>query len=221
MTLLGKYLKFINIAVLSSILSLNASIVVADELQVAYKTFYSHVSKLSNEDTNALQFAFGFTNIHSQTLCTINSARISTQKQQIPLVVSPENRFTLPSEKALRLADAVVVLDLTEPSNTCDISVQLETKPKYLQTQYTTDELNMLYQQYTAFFDDVGGFMSFMMPKVDGLTFQFTNKSLNHVLDNGMRIEQGLLVLDANKISALKQITLPFKPLRITAKTTK
>ncbi|MFQ3192716.1 MAG: hypothetical protein ACI936_003869, partial [Paraglaciecola sp.] len=34
--------------------------VIADEVEVRYKTFYSHVKKLDNEDTQALQFAFGF-----------------------------------------------------------------------------------------------------------------------------------------------------------------
>ncbi|MFT6269095.1 MAG: hypothetical protein ACJAVV_001915 [Alphaproteobacteria bacterium] len=193
----------------------------ADELQVAYKTFYSHVSKLSADGTNALQFAFGFMNIHTKNLCQINSVRISTQKQQIPIEVSPEYRFTLPSEKALRIADAVVILDLTEPSNTCDISVQLETKTEYVKASYTIEELNLLYQQYVAFFDDIGGFMSFMMPKVDGLTIQFKDKALSSSLTNGMQIENGLLVIDASDLAKLDQISLPSMPLRITAKTTK
>jgi hypothetical protein len=193
----------------------------ADELQVAYKTFYSHVKKLNSEDTNALQFAFGFMNIRTQTLCEISSAKISTQKKQIPLVVSPEYRFTLPSEKALRLANAVVILELSEPSNICDISVQLETKAEFVKTRYTEQELTLLYQQYVSFFDDVGGFMSFMMPKVDGLTIQFTNKGLNETLSNGMLIEKGTLVVASDRLAALAQVSFPNMPLRITAKTTK
>ncbi|MFT4654575.1 MAG: hypothetical protein ACJA0G_000592 [Kangiellaceae bacterium] len=193
----------------------------ADELQVAYKTFYSHVSKLNDDDTNALQFAFGFMNIRTKNLCQINSVRISTEKQQIPIEVSPEYRFTLPSEKALRLADAVVILDLTEPSNICDISVQLETKAQFIKASYTIEELHLLYEQYVTFFDDMGGFMSFMMPKVDGLTIQFEDKALTASLANGMQIENGMLIIHANDLSKLDQVSLPLAPLRITAKTTK
>jgi hypothetical protein len=193
----------------------------ADELLVDYKTFYSHVRKLDSEETNALQFAFGFINIRTKDLCEIKSARISTQKQQIPVEVSSENRFTLPSEKALRLADAVVILDLAVASNICDISVQLETKPEYLSNTYTTDKLDFLYKQYTAFFNDVGGFMSFMMPKVDGLTFQFSDKSLNENLTNEIQIINGMMLVQDDNFSKLDNVPLPNIPLRITAKTTK
>ena len=96
----------------------------ANELQVDYKTFYSHVRKLSGEDTQALQFAFGFMNIHTNQLCTINEARISTQKVQMPITVTPENRFTIPKEKALRLADAKVILNLKFERENFDIWLQ-------------------------------------------------------------------------------------------------
>lgn len=193
----------------------------ANELQVDYKTFYSHVRKLSGEDTQALQFAFGFMNIHTKKLCTINEARISTQKVQMPITVTPENRFTIPKEKALRLADAKVILNLEEANNICDISVQLETKPEYLKTQYPESELQFLYEQYQAFFNEMGSFMSFMMPQVNGLTIHFEDKTLNRALSNGMRIQDGLLTLASEDFKMIDRINLPEAPLRITAKTTK
>lgn len=191
----------------------------ANELQVEYKTFYSHVKKLKGEDTQALQFAFGFMNIHTNQLCQINEARISTDKQQIPLNVTSENRFTIPSENALRQADALIILDLEEATNVCDISVQLETKPEFLKQQYPTTELEFLYSQYQAFFNEMGGFMSFMMPQVDGLTIQFANKELNKSLSNGMLIRNGMLTVSEQDFRMLDNIMLPEAPLRITAKT--
>ncbi|MGB3727546.1 MAG: DUF2987 domain-containing protein [Glaciecola sp.] len=192
----------------------------AEQLTVEYKSFYSHVRKLSSEDTQALQFAFGFINIRTKSLCTINEARISTDKQQIPLQVTPEGRFTVPSEKALKLADALIIIDLKEAANICDMSVQLETTPDYLKTQYTQQELSTLYKHYETFFDDMGGFMAFMMPKVDGLNIVFAEK-LNTTLNSGQVIENGKLFLSANDINALSTLDLPLSPLRITANTTK
>lgn len=130
----------------------------AETLIVEYKSFYSHVSKLNDEQTNALQFAFGFMNINTKQLCIIKAARISTQKQQIDLQVSPEYRFTVPSEKALRLADAQIVIELVEPANICDMSVQLETKPDYLSTQYSKADIQKLFTQYSAFLKKWAGF---------------------------------------------------------------
>ena len=193
----------------------------ADTVEVDYKTFYSHVRKLNSDDTQALQFAFGFRHIHSAKLCTINEARISTQKQQLPLEVSSENRFLIQSERALRLADAKVIIDFVEPSNTCDISVQLETKDEYLQDSYTVNELNKLYQNYQAFFNEMGGFMSFMMPQVDGLTFQFADKNLSSSLSNGMRIEKGIITLEPQNFAQFENVRLPAVPMRITAKTSR
>lgn len=193
----------------------------ASTLEVKYRTFYSHLSKLTSDDTNALQFAFGFMNIHTKKLCEINSAQISTQKQQIPLEVTPEYRFTLPTDKILSLAEALVVLELTEASNICDISVQLETKPEYLKDSYDAGELAIIYQQYVTFFDDVGSFMSFMMPEVDGLTIQFEDKKLSLTLSNGMQIKHGALIINSDDINQLNNVSLAQLPLRITAKTSK
>jgi hypothetical protein len=189
----------------------------AEEIEVSYKTFYSHVRKIDNEDTQALQFAFGFIHVTTGRLCQINAARISTQKQQIPLEVSTENRFTVPSERALRMADAAIIIDVEEPSNQCDVSVQLETKPEYLKRYYNFEELRFLYEQYEAFFSEMGSFMSFMMPSVNGLVIQFEDQSLTTTMANGYQITQGSLTLDQEFFERKKPLNLPEAPLRITA----
>lgn len=189
----------------------------ADEIEVSYKTFYSHVRKIDNEDTQALQFAFGFIHVTSGRLCHINAARISTQKQQIPLKVSKENRFTVPSERALSMADAVIIIDVEEASNQCDISVQLETMPDYLKRYYSFEELVFLYEQYEAFFSEMGSFMSFMMPSVNGLVIQFEDQSLTTTMANGYQITQGSLTLGKDFFERKKPLNLPEIPLRITA----
>ncbi|NMH61042.1 DUF2987 domain-containing protein [Alteromonas ponticola] len=189
----------------------------AETLQVEYSRFYSHVRKLNSEDTNALQFAFGFVRVGENRLCDITDAKIVTPKQVMPLVVTEENRFTVQTEKALKLADAVVEIALVEPANVCDMSVQLETKPEFLKQTYTSEELTFLLDQYTAFFNEMGSFLSFMMPSVQGLTIQFDDPSLDHIVKEGAHIQNGMLRLDKQWLSQSKGLTLPEKPLRITA----
>lgn len=207
-------LKPVFLVVLAIIMTQSAF---ADEVEVRYKTFYSHVKKLDNEDTQALQFAFGFKHVGTGELCTINKARISTQKVQLPLIVTSENRFTIQSEKALSLADAFVVIDFKEPSNQCDISVQLETKPEYLKTEYTFEEMHFIYQQYEAFFNEMGSFLSFMMPTVKGLMFQFSDKNLREASKTGEMINAGTLMLNDEWFERRKGLKLQTVPLRITA----
>jgi hypothetical protein len=206
--------KIVFVAVLAILLVQPA---IADEVEVRYKTFYSHVKKLDNDDTQALQFAFGFMHVGTGTLCTIHSARISTQKIQLPLVVTTENRFTIRSEKALNLADAFVVIDFEEASNQCDISVQLETKPEYLKTEYTFEEMQFLYEQYEAFFNEMGSFLSFMMPTVTGLMLQFSDENLNEAAKTGETVSAGALMLNDEWFERRKGLKLQTKPLRITA----
>ena len=193
----------------------------AGQLALEYSTFYSHLRKLDNDDTPALQFAFGFKNVQTQGLCQIQSALIRTQKQDIPVVVSDEHRFTLPTEKALKLAKALVMLDLVEPNNRCDMSVQLETKPEYLKTVYSYQELEDIFSQYQAFFDNMGSFLSFLMPSATGLAVHLADSGGFDSKSARVKLEQGKLILDANWFEQGAGLELTTKPLRITAVTTK
>ncbi|MDO6565843.1 DUF2987 domain-containing protein [Alteromonas sp. 1_MG-2023] len=193
------------------------SSVAAEMLNVEYSSFYSHVKKLDNEDTQALQFAFGFLRVGEGRLCEINKAEIVTDKQTMPLDVTDEYRFTVPSEKALKLANAYIRVDLTEAANLCDMSVQLETKREYLTANYTKEELNFIYGQYEAFFNEMGSFLSFLMPTVKGLMLQFDDKNLDYITPEGLHINNGILHLEQSEINENKGLTLPKAPLRVTA----
>ncbi|MDM7860823.1 DUF2987 domain-containing protein [Alteromonas sp. ASW11-36] len=193
--------------------------VFAETIELRYKDFYSHVRKLSGEDTQALQFAFGFQHVSEARLCELTSAEIVTQKQRLPLAISAENRFTIQSERALNLADATVVLETSDSVEQCDMSVQLETKPEYLKQYYTSEELRFIFEQYAAFFNEMGSFLSFMMPQVDGLMLHFDDPELDHDIRDAPSIVNGMLQLRSDYWQGNKTLVLPEVPLRITART--
>lgn len=189
----------------------------AEQIEVEYKRFYSHINKLGDENTSALQFAFGFIRVGTSNLCPINQATIVTQKQDIPLTISPEQRFLVPKERALKLADAAIVIDLGDAANVCDMSVQIETTAEHLKTEYSAEELGFIKQQYEAFFNEMGGFLSFMMPSVKGLTFRFSDDELDAPVPGAPSITNGMLMLDNEWLEQGKSLKLPQAPLRITA----
>ncbi|WP_100657297.1 DUF2987 domain-containing protein [Alteromonas flava] len=191
----------------------------AETIEVEYKGFYSHVKKLTGEDTQALQFAFGFQHNTENRLCELSAAKIVTQKQSIDLVITAENRFTVPSERALNMAGAKLEIETTDKANQCDMSVQLETKPEYLKYYYSHDELQFIYDQYAAFFNEMGSFLSFMMPHVDGLTFHFADHEMDRELKDAPAIVNGILQLPGSWLGEQEALALPVKPLRITART--
>jgi hypothetical protein len=97
------------------------------------------------------------------------------------------------------------------------MSVQLETKPDLLKTTYTSEELKNIYQQYQAFFNEMGSFLSFMMPTVKGLTIQFTDQNLSVALNGEERIVAGILNISEERINEINRLELPSLPVRITA----
>jgi hypothetical protein len=190
---------------------------IADTLEVQYSSFYSHVKKLDDPDTNALRFAFGFQHIAENRLCHIIRAEIVTQKQRLPLTVENNERFTVPTDKILKMAKAQVVIELDDQANRCDMSVQLETLPSFMKTHYSQDDLLLLFHQYQAFFDEMGGFLSFMMPSADGLSFHFDREiNLTDRLQPLMN-KEGTLDLSKAWLMQPKGLKLPHKPIRITA----
>ncbi len=206
----------------------------ADTMNLDYGDFYSHLKKLDEEDTPALQFSFGFLHVSSKRLCNIQDVNIITQKQTMEVIVNDENRFQLPVEKALKQARAIVEVILDDNSHQCDMSVQLETKPDYLKASYSAGELAAIYHQYETFFDDMGGLFSFLMPEVSGLVLHFdsatnieTNLLDTSLIGTNLKDSKNLLV-EENKITLSKaflegekQLTLPIAPRLITAKTSK
>ena len=203
---------------LVSLAMLSAAVpALAETLVVEYSSFYSHVRKIDKEETSALQFAFGFLNVRDKTLCTIKDAFINTQKQNISLTVSPEQRFTVPNEKALKMAKANVVIELEEAANLCDMSVQLETKSEFLHKQYGSDELMTLHSQYQEFFDNMGGFLSFLMPGTEGLVFHFEDTPVINNVPQGVTTDGFKVVVPESVIEAGNALVFALPPKRITA----
>lgn len=205
------------------IISLAAIPLQADTLKLDYASLYSHTRKLDQETMPALQFAFGFAHQKQPRMCRIKHAFIHTPKQDITLQVTSEQRFTVPSERALKLAEAVINVELDDMAEHCDMSVQLETKENYLRANYSLGELNMLQRQYIAFFDQMGGFMSFLMPSVKGLIMHFDQPPEQHAVSEGLQPQPGI---NGNQLQISRKwlakqqelnLTLQEKPRRIVA----
>lgn len=149
----------------------------AGELRLDYSSFYSHLRKIDDDELRTLQFAFGFLNVRNGELCKVQNALVHTDKKDIPVKINEQKRFVLPTEKALKLAKAEVHLELAEPNNQCDLSVMLEVKPELIAGGVNGKALANYYEAFDAFFDKMGGFLSFMMPSPEGLNLRFSADS--------------------------------------------
>jgi hypothetical protein len=190
----------------------------ANTLDIEYASFYSHLRKIDNADMAALQFSFGFKKVAENRLCQITGGRLITQKVTMDIAVNEEQRFTLPTEKALKLANAVVSLELQEAANQCDLSVQLETKPIFLRQHYSAADLQNLSEQYAEFFDSMGGFLDFLMPSSKGLVLHFAQAPILDTQEAGLTVKGNDLTISQAWIASNKNpLNFMIEPLRITA----
>ena len=74
-----------------------------------------------------------------------------------------------------------------------------------------------MYGQYEAFFNEMGSFLSFLMPTVKGLMIHFEDRDLDYTTPEGVTITNGVLHIEQEWISEAKGLSLPQAPLRITA----
>ena len=202
-------------------LCLTAFAVIADELRVDYGSFYSHLKKIDQDDTRDLEFGFGFLHVSSKQLCHITNGFIHTQKSDIPIEIGEDNRFNLPTEKALKLAKAEVVLQLLEASNQCDMSVQIHSSQQVLNDHYTQQQLLSLRDQFSAFFDTMGSFLSFMMPSVNGVVLHLSNVEQSQKLLQRypeLRMQHDKVILTSDWIdSHSADLELGVRPIKMTA----
>lgn len=194
----------------------------ADWIHRDYADFYRHLRKLNDEELSQLQLAFGFVNVRSKALCSVQHVIIDTPKQKMPMPVI-RNRFVLPAENALKLANAKVRIEIAEPANQCDLSVQLEAQHQHYKAQISAADLKLLDQQFSNFFSEMGGLLSFMMPSSQGLVVQFYQDEIASVKQNlaqkaGFSWVEDKLYIQSDWIkSNQSELNLVKKPLRVTA----
>lgn len=181
--------------------------------EIEYKVFYSHLRKLDPEEFDALQFAFGFKKHNSDEMCQLRKVLIHTPKKDMDVRVTAQNRFTLPKEKALKLAEATVKLDFDYAPSKCDMSVLLQANPEWLGEEITSDKLRYLNNQFKAFFDSMGGgLFSFLMPETKGIKLHLNSDYASQQLhlNNQQGITyQGELLFVADQWIKVNQQILP------------
>ncbi len=190
-------------------------------IEMEYHDFYRHIQNLRHQDTNGLTYSFGFMHINTQQLCQINEAELILKNQTIDLTIDSENRFEMPSTDDPDLANGKVSLDIKEPPAECEMSVRLETKAEYLKTKYSKEELINIKRQYISFFNEMGSFMSFGVPSVNGLMITFDNKDLYHDIKDIGKIQNGFIIIENQVLNDIDTIIFPEIPARITALTSR
>lgn len=195
-----------------------SSSVYASEMVIEYKRFYSHLNKLDSETMPSLIYTFGLlAQQPTQFSCQINSAYIHTQKVDLPLQINAFGRFSLPLEKALKLAGATIHLDIEGSEQVCDMSMSVEVDPQLLTVRPTQQQLNVWHSEFNVFFDEVGGMLAFMLPSVSGLVLHYAEPVRLAVMQSAASQHDNQLSLPATLFATFAQQNVQQIPYRVTA----
>lgn len=107
------------------ILALAQSSLASQQLELQYATFYSQMKTAAKGDFGQARLGFYLTDPQNGQSCSLLSARVSTPERVVPAEVTMDSELRLPYDDDLNLDKASVWVELGEPHERCDLSVQV------------------------------------------------------------------------------------------------
>ncbi|MGY3857959.1 DUF2987 domain-containing protein [Aeromonas intestinalis] len=190
-------------------------------LELQYATFYSQMKTAARGDFGDARLGFYLTDPQNSQRCTLLSARVSTPEREVPAEVTVDGELRLPYDDDLNLDKASVWVELGEPHERCDLSVQvMADAPKGLRVK----ELQVRQQQMMALLDKLAGMIGkHFLPKMEGVRISLVSPSGTAYLSEGDRRlalpwQDGQLLLSNDQLAdfASGKLQLDGEVLRLT-----
>ncbi|MFC5708439.1 DUF2987 domain-containing protein [Aeromonas eucrenophila] len=118
-------MKRFRYGVAASLLMLPAMVLAQPSLELQYGTFYSQMKTFAKGEFGQARLGFYLTDPQNGQRCTLTSARVTTDDREVAAEVTPDSELRLPYDDDLNLDKASVLVELGEPHESCDLSVQV------------------------------------------------------------------------------------------------
>ena len=109
----------------ASLLMLPTMVLAQPSLELQYGTFYSQMKTFAKGEFGQARLGFYLTDPQNGQRCTLTSARVTTADREVAAEVTPDSELRLPYDDDLNLDKASVLVELGEPHERCDLSVQV------------------------------------------------------------------------------------------------
>ena len=196
-------------------LSLAPSAVLAQEkLELNYDGFFDRMKDLEEPEYQGVKLAFYLMDREGQP-CPITSAKLSTKVKQQDVYVLDNGEMLLPYEPLLDQDKALLVIDKKD-SRECGLNMRLESNQLFdakVSKQHTLE----LTDKFAAAFDDLGGMMSFMLPKVRGITFKFADEVIPEMTNPALgecKQQSGCTILKGDLVKSDSEVEFNHKPVK-------
>lgn len=201
--------------VLSSVFTLALSFN-ANALFLEYKGFYQRLAKLEENELKHIDIAFYLVTEPAREPCNIKSAELEAKEYKLPISFSEKTQLDIPFDEKYYKDKAILFVEEGQPYQQCTLQMQIQVKSNA--NAFTFKELATFTSEMGTLMDDFGGFLWFIMPSVDGLTFRFnkpTSTSFVHsdLVDNLIcKNNQCQLIIDTDdrrEERAIEFVTTP------------
>lgn len=206
-------MKLSQIALLAlSVLPISA--LAQNKLELNYDGFFDRMKDLEEPEYQGVKLAFYLMDREGSP-CPISNAKLSTKVKEQDVYVLENGELLLPYEPLLDQDKALLIIDKKDDRE-CGLNMRLESSILFNDKVSKQQALDLT-NKFAAAFDDLGGMMSFMLPKVEGITFQFDERV------NAKITPEQLAQCDNNKCTVMKgdlvkfngQLTFNNKPVKV------
>ena len=168
------------------VLGLAQPALASQALELQYATFYSQMKTAAKGDFGDARLGFYLTDPQNGRRCTLSSARVSTPEREVPAEVTVDGELRLPYDDDLNLDKASVWVELGEPHERCDLSVQVMADVP--QRELRVSELQARQLQMQALLDKLAGMIGkHFLPKMEGVRISMVSPSGTAYLIDGAR----------------------------------
>ena len=169
-------MKLVRHGVTASLLLLPALGLAQPSLDLQYATFYSQMKTFAKGEFGQARLGFYLTDPQTGQRCGLSSARVATQDREVAAEVTVDGELRLPYDDDLNLDKATVVVALTEPHASCDLSVQVMADAP--EGAFEVTELLASQQDMQALLDKLAGMIGkYFLPAMEGVRVSLTQPS--------------------------------------------
>lgn len=149
----------------------------AKEFVVSYDGFYDRLKVVDKGQYQYARINFYLVDIATLQPCEIQSGKLITEKNQLPLSYTEKAQLLLPLDKQLDTDKAVIVVQPKNPAHDCQLKMQIEA-PEFKLAELNGEKLQQLNNEFDDLLTNLSGFfigklMAFLLPSQKGVQIEF------------------------------------------------
>lgn len=197
-----------------SVCCFSSSAFAQDKIELNYDGFFDRMKDIEEAEYQGVKLAFYLRDKAGQA-CPVKSAKLATKLKEKEVYVLETGEILLPYAPKFDQDKANLVIE-KQDDRECGLTMSLESNVLFDANVPQKQALDITNKLALAF-DDLGGMMSFMLPKVEGITFKFEEGTLGQLTNSNIakcEIDTGCTIMASDLESFKGQLSFNKKPVK-------